>query len=117
MTNESKFCDEICHRRSGEAEFLAVAEGLGIEPSSMVDPRTEMSFAVARRRCGKCTSKEKCRQTLGKGLVRLSEVARFCPATDVFVDLLRRQLSVLPIVHQNRSVWRNPLLPRSYMIR
>jgi hypothetical protein len=88
MTNENRFCDEtVTHRHSGEAEFLALAE----DPGAMVDPRTELSFAMARRRCRKCTSKEKCRQALRQRVVTLSEVAPFCPSTDVLVDLLRRQ--------------------------
>jgi hypothetical protein len=92
MTNQNKFCDEtVTYRHSGEAEFWAVAEDLGIDPGAMVDPRTELSFAMARRRCKKCTSKEKCRQALRQRVVTLSEVAPFCPSTDVLVDLLRRQ--------------------------
>jgi hypothetical protein len=57
----------------------------------MVDPRTELSFAMARRRCKKCTSKERCRLALHQRVVTLSKVAPFCPSTDVLVDLLRRQ--------------------------
>jgi hypothetical protein len=88
--NENKFYDEtVTRRHSGEAEFLALAEDLGIDPGAMVDPRTELSFAMARRKCSKCTSKEKCRQALRQRVVTLSEVD--CPSTDVFVDLLRRQ--------------------------
>jgi hypothetical protein len=92
MTNESKFRDDgVTHRHSGEAEFSALAEELGIDPGAKVDPRTELSFAMARRRCSKCTSKEKCRQALRQRVVTLSEIAPFCPSTDVLVDLLRRQ--------------------------
>jgi hypothetical protein len=92
MTNEGKFRDDtVTHRHSGEAEFLALAENFGIDPSAMVDPRTELSFAVARRRCSRCASKEKCRRALRQRVVTLSEVAPFCPSTDVLVDLLRRQ--------------------------
>ena len=92
MTNESTFRDEtVTDRYCGEAEFLALAEKLGIDPGAMVDPRTELSFAMARRNCSKCTSKEKCRQALRHRVVTLREVAPFCPSTDVFVDLLRRQ--------------------------
>jgi uncharacterized protein DUF6455 len=92
MTSESKFRDEtLTHLHSGAAEFLAVAEGLGIDLGAMVDPRTELSFAMARRRCSQCTSKEKCRQALCQRGATLSEVAPFCPSADLFVDLLRRQ--------------------------
>lgn len=92
MTNQNKLCDEtVTYRHSGEAEFWAVAEDLGIDAGAMVDPRTELSFAMARRRCKKCTSKEKCRQALHQRVVTLSKVAPFCPSTDVLVDLLRRQ--------------------------
>src|SRR5262249_51163837 len=34
---------------------------------------------VARRACGRCTSKEKCRQALRQGIVTLGEVGPFCP--------------------------------------
>ena len=92
MTNESTLRDDgVARRHSGEAEFLALAESLGIDPGAMVDPRTELSFAMARRDCSKCISKERCRQALCQRVVRLSEIAPFCPSTDVLVDLLRRQ--------------------------
>ena len=32
MTNESKFCDEICRRRSGEAEFWRLLKVLASGP-------------------------------------------------------------------------------------
>jgi hypothetical protein len=63
----------------GEPEFLALAEDLGIDPGARVDPRTELSFAMARRKCSKCTSKKKCRQALRQRGVTLSEVASFYP--------------------------------------
>ena len=92
MTNDSKFRDETAkRRRSGEAEFWALVEELGIDLNAMVDPRTELSFAMARRRCRKCSSKEKCREALRQRVAALSDVAPFCPSADVFVDLLRRQ--------------------------
>jgi hypothetical protein len=92
MTNDSKFRDETATRRhSGEAEFWALVEELGIDLNAMVDPRTELSFAMARRRCRKCSSKEKCREALRQRVATLSDVAPFCPSADVFVDLLRRQ--------------------------
>jgi hypothetical protein len=89
MTNQNKLCDEtVTYRHSGEAEFWALAEDLGIDAGAMVDPRIELSFAMARRRCKKCTSKE---QALQQRVVTLSKVAPFCPSTDVLFDLLRRQ--------------------------
>jgi len=92
MTNESKFRNEtVAHRNSGAAEFLALAEELGIDLGAMVDPRTELSFAMARRKCSQCTSKEKCRQALRQRIATLSEIAPFCPTVDLFVELLRRQ--------------------------
>ena len=92
MTSESKLRDEtVRHGHSGAAEFLALAEELGIDPNAMVDPRTELSFAMARRKCGTCPSKEECRQAMRQRVVTLSEVALFCPFVDLFVDLLRRQ--------------------------
>ena len=49
MTNENKFRHEtVTHCNSGAAEFLALAEELGIDLGAMVDPRTELSFAMAR---------------------------------------------------------------------
>jgi hypothetical protein len=92
MTNDSKFCDEtVTRRHSAEAEFWALVADLGIDLNAMVDPRTELSFAMARRRCGTCSSKEKCREALRQRVVTLSDVAAFCPSVDVFVDLLRCQ--------------------------
>ena len=92
MTNENKFRHEtVTHCNSGAAEFLALAEELGIDLGAMVDPRTELSFAMARRKCSQCTSKAKCRQALRQRIVTLSEVAPFCPTVDLFVELLRRQ--------------------------
>jgi hypothetical protein len=92
MTNGSRFGDKwVIHRRYGETEFLALAEELGIDPGAMVDPRTELSFARARRGCTKCISKERCREVLCQRVVKLSEIAPFCPSVEVLVDLLRRQ--------------------------
>ena len=92
MTNDSKFCDETVTRRHfAEAGFWVLVEDLGIDLNVMVDPRTELSFAMARRSCGTCSSKEKCRKALRQRVVTLSDVAAFCPSVDVFVDLLRRQ--------------------------
>jgi len=34
---------------------------------------------MARRECGRCASKEKCRQALRQGIVTLGDVAPFCP--------------------------------------
>ena len=92
MTIESEFRDEtVTPRHWGEPQFLALAEDLGIDLGAMVDPRTELSFATARRKCSKCTSKERCRQALRQRVVTLREVASFCPSVDLFVDLLRRR--------------------------
>jgi hypothetical protein len=92
MTNDSKFCDEtVTRRHSAEAEFWVLVADLSIALNAMVDPRTELSFAMARRSCGTCSSKEKCRKALRPRVVTLSDVAAFCPSVDVFVDLLRRQ--------------------------
>ena len=106
MTNDSKFCDEtVTRRHSAEAEFWALVAGLGIDLNAMVDPRTELSFAMARRRCGTCSSKEKCREARQR-VVTLSQVAAFCPSVDVFVDLLRCQ----PYDRSGRSSARAPAL-------
>src|SRR6516225_2040435 len=92
MTNDSKFCDEtVTRRHSAEAQFWALVADLGIDLNAMVDPRTELSFAMARRRCGTCSSKEKCQEALRQRVVKLSDVAPFCPFVDLFVDLLLHQ--------------------------
>jgi len=92
MTNDNKFCDEtVTRRHSAEAQFWALVADLGIDLNAMVDPRTQLSFAMARRRCGTCSSKEKCQEALRQRVVKLSDVAAFCPSVDVFVDLLRCQ--------------------------
>jgi hypothetical protein len=88
MKKPSTFSDE--RRHWADAEFLALAEQLGIDPGAMVDPRTELSFAMARRDCGKCTSKERCRQALCRRIVGLSEIAPFCRNAEVLVDLHAR---------------------------
>jgi hypothetical protein len=93
MKNASTLRDErLTHRHEADAEFLALAEQLGIDSSVMVHPSTELIFAMARRDCGKCLSKEECRQALSRRPVRLSQIAPFCPNAEVIVDLLRRQL-------------------------
>ncbi len=76
---------------SGQAEFLILSDRLGIDPGVMVHPRTELSFALARRRCGNCTAEEKCRTALCQPEVALSAVAPFCPNVDLLVELLCRQ--------------------------
>jgi len=92
MTNDSTFRDEpVTRRQSGEAEFWALVEDLGIDLNAMVDPRTELSFAMARRRCRTCSSKENCREALRQRVATLGDVAPFCPFVDLFVDLLRSQ--------------------------
>jgi hypothetical protein len=60
----------------------------------MIDPRTELSFAVACRICRTCTSKEKCRRALRESNAPLSSVASFCPCADVLVELMHRQPSL-----------------------
>jgi hypothetical protein len=55
----------------------------------MVDPRTELSFAVACRICSRtCTSREKCRRALRESNAPLSSVASFC--ADVLVERMSR---------------------------
>ena len=93
MKSEGTLSDErVTHRRWADAEFLALAEEFGIDPGAMVDPRTELSFAMARRDCANCASKERCRQALSRRVVILGEIAPFCPNAEALVDLLRRQL-------------------------
>lgn len=76
--------------QSNTLEFVAVASRAGIDLSAMVDPRTELSFAVACRICGTCTSKEKCRRALRESNAPLSSIASFCPCADVLVELMSR---------------------------
>ena len=72
-------------------EFVSVASRAGLDLSAMVDPRTELSFAVACRICGTCTVKEKCRRALRESNAPLSTVTSFCPCADVLVELMHRQ--------------------------
>jgi hypothetical protein len=72
-------------------EFLSLVDLAGIDLGAMVDPGTELSFAVACRVCGTCPSKVKCRQVLRDSKAPLSAVASFCPSADVLVDLMYRQ--------------------------
>ena len=84
------------HCQSDTLEFVSVASLAGIDLSAMVDPRTELSFAVACRICGTCTSKEKCRRALRESNAPLSSVASFCPCADVLVELMFWQPSARP---------------------
>jgi hypothetical protein len=77
--------------QSNTLEFVAVASRAGIDLSAMIDPRTELSFAVACRICRTCTGKEKCRRALRESNAPLSSVASFCPCADVLVELMHRQ--------------------------
>lgn len=76
--------------QSNTLEFVHLASRAGIDLSAMVDPRTELSFAVACRICRTCTSKEKCRRALRESNAPLSSVASFCPCADVLVELMSR---------------------------
>ena len=76
--------------QSNALEFVSVACRAGIDLSVMIDPRTELSFAVACRICGTCASKEKCRRALRESNAPLSSVTSFCPCADVLVDLMSR---------------------------
>jgi hypothetical protein len=81
----------VTHPYCADTEVFALTEKLGIDPDAIVHPRTELSFAIARRRCGKCTSKERCQQASCGPIVTLNEVATFCPSADLLVELLCRQ--------------------------
>ncbi len=76
--------------QSNTLEFVHLASRAGIDLGAMVDPRTELSFAVACRICRTCTSKEKCRRALRESNAPLSSVASFCPCADVLVELMSR---------------------------
>ncbi len=81
----------VARRQSGETEFFAVCERLGIAPDAMVDPRTELTFAMARRSCRKCVFKEKCRQVLRRPAVTPGAFLSFCPSADLLVALLSHE--------------------------
>ena len=76
-------------------EFLALAERVGLDLSAMADPRTELSFAMARRRCNECNVKEKCRRVMCEARAPMGAVASFCPSADVLFDLASRQLRLV----------------------
>ncbi len=78
-------------RQTNTLEFVSLASLAGIDLGAMVDPCTELSFAMACRVCSTCTSKEKCRRALRQSNSPLSAVASFCPSADVLVDLMYRQ--------------------------
>ena len=80
--------------QSNALEFVSVASLAGLDLSAMVDPRTELSFAVACRICGTCTWKEKCRRALRESNAPLSGVASFCPCADLLVELMFWQPSL-----------------------
>jgi hypothetical protein len=77
--------------QSGAGEFRILSGRFGIDPSVMVDPRTELSFAVARRRCSNCAAKQICRIAMRRPHLHLRAVAAFCPNADVLVELMGRQ--------------------------
>ena len=76
--------------QSKALEFVSVATRAGIDLSAMIDPRTELSFAVGCRICGTCALKEKCRRVLRESNAPLSSVTSFCPCADVLVELMSR---------------------------
>src|SRR5262245_41733560 len=109
MTNDSKFCDEtVTRRHSAEAEFWALVADLGIDLNAMVDPRTELSFAMARRRCGTCSSKEKCREALRQRVATLSDVAAFCPSLWMCLSICYAANHTIAVVARPlpRPLWR-----------
>jgi hypothetical protein len=78
----------IAHRQPSEAEFHALADRLGIDPGCSVDPRTELTYAMGRRACSTCTSKDRCRLALRRSPFTLNEFASFCPTMEMLLDLL-----------------------------
>jgi hypothetical protein len=82
--------------QSNAFEFVSLASRAGIDLGAMVDPRTELSFAVGCRICSTCTLKEKCRRALRQSNAPLSAVASFCPCADVLVELMFWQPSASP---------------------
>jgi hypothetical protein len=80
--------------QSDTLEFVSVASRAGIDVSAMIDPRTELSFAVACRICGTCAAKEKCRRALRESNAPFSSVTSFCPCADLLVELMFWQPSL-----------------------
>jgi hypothetical protein len=80
--------------QSSAFEFVSVASRAGIDLSAIVDPRTELSFAVACRICGTCRAKEKCRRELRESNAPLSSITSFCPCADLLVELMYWQPSL-----------------------
>jgi hypothetical protein len=63
----------------GEAEFHALAQRLGIDPATAVDPRLGFVVAAARSACRSCESKAQCQLALAMPRLALGDVAPFCP--------------------------------------
>ena len=63
----------------GEAEFRALAERLGIDPATAVDPRLGFVVAAARSACRTCEAKPQCQLALSLPTLALGDMAPFCP--------------------------------------
>ena len=63
----------------GEAEFHTLAQRLGIDPTTAVDPRLGFVAAAARSTCRTCESKPQCQLALAMPTLALGDVAPFCP--------------------------------------
>ena len=59
--------------------FSALAERLGVDPGTRVDPRQALIYAAALRCCRTCTAQDRCRFVLGQNAVTLRAVEAFCP--------------------------------------
>ena len=58
--------DVATAHQSGAGELMELAGRIGIAADEIVDPATELTFALARRRCGTCVAKQRCRLAMQK---------------------------------------------------
>jgi hypothetical protein len=65
---------------------------LRIDANGGVVPRLTLRYTTAFQRCKACPSKKICRDWLDHSSVAVSLVPRFCPNTDILVELQFDQL-------------------------
>lgn len=80
-------------------ELLVLIDKLGIDPGIMIDPLSELSFAMARQLCSTCPAKKECRQALCRADATLIAMAPFCPNIATLVGWLSGQ-STAPLGSQ-----------------
>ena len=62
-------------------------ERLGIEPGGNAVPRLGLRYATAIRRCQSCPSTRVCREWLEQAPLDASLPPRFCPISDILLEL------------------------------